>query len=182
MTDPFALLGLPVTLLLDPADIEVAWRGHRGTEETVDDAQAASLNEARSRLIDPVLRLESWLSIRNPGAPPDRSLDPSLMDLFGQIGPILSQADQVLERHRRTTTALAKAMLTREAIAAQLAVQEQLASIQVRKSELTDRFDELERDSGEGEFSGAARSLGQLKFLKRWEAQCRERLIALIAT
>lgn len=180
MTDPFALLELPATLLLDPADIDAAWRDRRSDD--TDDEDTSAINKARSRLLDPVQRLEAWLSLQVPGQPADRSLDPSLMDLFGRIGPVLSQTDELLERHRRTTTALAKAMLTREAIAAQLSVQEQLAAIQERKQVLIERFAELERSVSGGDCAEAHRSLGQLKFLRRWETQCRERLLALIAT
>lgn len=181
MTDPFALLGLSPTLQLDPDVIESAWRERRREGEDSDDLSAAQ-NEARSRLLDPAGRLEAWLALKSPELPADRALDPTLMDLFGKIGPVLTSADQLIERHRRSTTALAKAMLTRDAIAAQLAVQGQLAAIQLKKTGITGLFGGFETAAASGDFAEAARALGQLKFLKRWESQCQERLLALLAT
>lgn len=181
MTDPFASLGLPAKLLLNPVEIDAAWRDRR-EEAGADDGLSAAQNDARARLLDPVQRLEAWLAFHQPELPADRTLDPGLMDLFGKIGPVLSLTDHLLERHRRATTALAKAMLTRDAIASQLSVQGQLAEIQTKKTEWIDRFPALESAAETGDFSEAAKCLGQLKFLRRWETQCRERLLALIAT
>jgi hypothetical protein len=104
------------------------------------------------------------------------------MDLFSKIGPVLNQTDALLARHRQATTALARALLTKEAIASQLAVQDLLQQIQSAKATSLDRFAEFEEAGQAGDFAAAAAALGPLKFLKRWEEQCRERLLALIAT
>src|SRR5690606_11507848 len=97
-------------------------------------------------------------------------------------GPVLASTDALLARHRQATTAVARAVLAKEAVAAQFAVQGLLQEIQPLKAALTDRFPEFERDAASGEFAAALRTLGQLKFLKRWEEQCRDRLLALLAT
>ena len=178
MRNPFALLGLPESLLLDPASVETAWRDLSREGQDGDETEASALNHARTVLADPVSRLAAWLEVMAPGLAPDRAIAPSLMDLFSKIGPVLATTDAVLARHRKATTALARAMLAKEAIAAQLAVQDLLPQIQSLKTALTDRFGEFEA----GDFKAASRALGQLKFLKRWEEQCRERLLALIAT
>jgi len=178
MRNPFALLGLPETLLLDPASVEEAWRDLSREGNDGDETEASALNRARTVLSDPVTRLAAWLEVKAPDLVPNRAIAPGLMDLFSKIGPVLATTDSVLARHRKATTALARAMLAKEAIAAQLAVQDLLAQIQSLKSAQTDRYAEFEA----GDLESASRALGQLKFLKRWEEQCRERLLALIAT
>lgn len=178
MSDPFADLGLPVALDLEPALVENAWR-----ERCHDSgAESDAVNSARSRLSDPVSRLEAWLNLVDADGVPDRGLSPGLMDLFARIGPVLSSTDDLLARHRKATTALARALLAKESVAAQLAVQGLMQEIQPLKTTLTTRFPEYETASASGDFSGARQALGQLKFLKRWEEQCRDRLIALLAT
>jgi hypothetical protein len=192
MTNFFALLELPESLSLDPEAVENSWREKsRALSDAADFGDGASesgpaldhpdLNQARSTLSDPALRLAHWLALRAPGAPADRSIDPSLMDLFAAISPVLGKTDEVLARHRHATTALAKAMLTREAIEAQLQVQGLLAQIQPLRHTITDQLDSIERAGASGDYQPASRALGQLRFLKRWEEQCRERLLSLIA-
>lgn len=183
MTDPFALLGLHRSPCLDPGDVERAWREwNREARDGGTDAEAAALNEARARLIDPVSRLAAWLDLVDPGGEPERGISPGLMDLFTKIGPVLASTDALLARHRQASTAIARALLAKEAVAAQLAVQALLQEIQPLKNALTDRFPEFEATATTGGLAGARRALGHLKFLRRWEEQCRERLLALLAT
>ncbi len=182
MTNFFALLELPESLSLDPEAVETSWREKSRTLDPVGDDRAADLHEARATLGDPVRRLAHWLALRAPDAPPDRGIDPALMDLFSAISPVLETTDQVLARLRRASTALAKAVLTREAVAAQLEIQELLQRIRPLRTVLLERFDAIEEAGKAGDHQPAVRALGQLKFLQRWEEQCHERLLALIAT
>jgi hypothetical protein len=182
MTNPFAILGLPESLLLDPASIESAWREHHRDDEDPAVGNASDQNRARALLSDPVPRLAAWLEVKAPEIAPDRAIAPALMDLFSKIGPVLSQTDPLLARHRQATTALARALLTKDSITAQLAVQEMLQQIQAAKAGYLDRFADFEEAAEHGDFTTAAAALGPLKFLKKWEEQCRERLLALIAT
>lgn len=189
MTNFFALLDLPESLSLDPEAVENSWREKsRALSDAADGASESGpaldhpdLNQARSTLSDPALRLAHWLALRASGAPADRSIDPSLMDLFAAISPVLGKTDEVLARHRRATTALAKAILTREAIEAQLKIQGLLQQIQPLRSAILEQTDSIEMAGASGDYRPASRALGQLRFLKRWEEQCRERLLSLIA-
>ncbi len=182
MTNPFALLGLPESLRLDPAAIEDAWRKRVREDESAAGPDTAGIHSARARLADPASRLGAWLEAKSPGGEPERAVAPELMDLFAKIGPVLASTDALLSRHRQATTALARAVLAKEAVAAQLAVQGLLQEVQPLKTALTGRFAEFEAAADRGDYGEARRALGQLKFLDRWEAQCRERLLALLAT
>ncbi len=185
MTDPFSTLGLPETLILEPGAVDAAWQklareeaGGEGANESV----AAARNESRALLSDPVLRLERWLDLRDPTGGAGRAIDPALMDLFAKTGPVLAGTDALLARHGKASTALARALLAKEAVEAQLAVQALLQEIQALKSGFLDRYSEYETAGAAGDFSEARRALGQLKFLRRWEEQCRARLLALLET
>ena len=182
MTNPFAILGLPESLLLDPAAIESSWREHHREGEAPSAGDASDHNRARALLSDPVSRLAAWLDMKAPAIPHDRSISPALMDLFAKIGPVLARTDALLARHRQATTALARALLTKDCITAQLEVQALLQEIQPVKADFLDRFAAFEKAAEHEDFAAATAALGPLKFLKKWEEQCRERLLALIAT
>mgnify|MGYP001300097618 FL=1 len=177
MTNYYALLGLPESLSPDPASIESSWRAQSGTAAGAD----AGPNEARATLSDPVTRLAHWLALRSPEGTADRTIAPVLMDLFSKISPTIETTDALLTRHRKATTALARAVLTKEAIAAQLQIQALLQQIQPLRDAIVNQFPEFETNATRGDFQKAFQALGQLKFLKRWEMQCRERLLSLIA-
>jgi hypothetical protein len=185
MTNYFALLGLSESLTLDPDAVELAWREANTKLATGNDVPSREqdvigLNEARATLTEITARLAHWLEFKDPAGQADRAIDPSLMDLFSAISPVLESTDALIDRIRRATTALSKAILTREAIAAQLSVQELLRHIQSAKMSLAEQFASLEAAGVRGEFTSSWKCLGQLKFLSRWDGQCRERLLSLI--
>lgn len=89
--DPFATLGLPVTMDLDASRIESAYlararlahpdhaRGAAGAQ-TTDDGPIAALNQARRTLRDPALRAEALVrALGGPGAQGDRSVPPGFL-------------------------------------------------------------------------------------------------------
>ena len=55
-----------------------------------------------------------------------------------------------------------------------------MQKIQQEKAERLDRFPEFEKKGNGGEFTEAVEVLGQLKFLRKWEQQCQERLLSLL--
>ncbi|MAS95150.1 MAG: hypothetical protein CMO55_18290 [Verrucomicrobiales bacterium] len=182
----FATLEFPVSLILDTSLVEEAWR--KATSEKHPDRVAGEsksdligeVNQARAILSDPVSRLDHWLTLRSPERTPDKSIDPSLMDLFSEIDANLRNADSVLTRHKAATTALSRALLTKEAVAAQLALQSNLQKITLGKQEIFDQFFHFEKLAEEGDFREAEKGLNQVKFLRKWESQCQERLLSLI--
>lgn len=179
MKDYFSILNLAPALVMPPSEVEAAWRGLNDSAADSDES-SADWNEARAVLSDDVRRLEHWLHQKAPDEPADRTIDSSLMDLFSAIGPVITATEAVIARQNAATTALAKALLTKEAIAAQLQIQEMLQRVGAAKGALISEFPAFEEAFRQGEFTSASRALGQLKFLKRWEEQCQEKLLGLI--
>ncbi|MDF1826398.1 MAG: hypothetical protein P1U68_17260 [Verrucomicrobiales bacterium] len=181
MANLFAVLGLAETLLLKPEDVDSAWQSFaRESPASSDSGDGSDLHRARSVLSDPVLLLEHWLDIHGVALERGSSMAPDFMDLFSMIHSALEQADSVYKRHQIATTALAKALLSKEAIAAQLAVQGCLGEIHGKKQERIEQFESFEEAAKDNNYHAAATALGQLKFLKKWEQQCQERLLQLI--
>ena len=200
MSNYFAILGLPETLDLDPSEIEEAWRD-RTRESRPDLSPSAEsglgvsglgvsgpgvstdpsdLHRARAVLGNPASRLEHWLELRGADSPTGNTIAPELMDLFSDIQGALDAADSVIDRHRQAKSDLGRAMLAKEAVAAQLRVQDRLQRIGALRDSLAARFPEFEEEAGSETFRGAMEALHQLKFLSKWEEQCRQRLLSLI--
>ena len=187
MTNYYALLEIPESLSPDPAMIEASWRDKNRSlsaemeenGETV--SRHSDLNQARTTLTDPTSCLAHWLALRAPSLTADRSIDPALMDLFAAISPVIEATDALLSRHRKATTALARAIMTREAINAQLKIQHLLEQIPPLRCPILDQFNAYEQEEATGSYKAASKRLGERKCLKGWEEQCRERLLALIA-
>lgn len=174
MSNLFAILDLPESLILESGDIEASWR------EKTRAGESGELHEARATLTDPVRRLEHWLQLRKVEAPRGSSMPPRMMDLFSQIHGVLSETDAVITKLKSSTTALMRAVITKSAVQAQLKLQECMQQIQQEKAARLDRFAEFEKSGDAGEFAGAVEVLGQLKFLRKWEQQCQERLLSLL--
>ncbi len=183
MANHFAVLGLAESLTLDQQDIDSAWQSlTRDASEAASDADdsGSATHEARAVLTDPVLRLGHWLDLHEVELERGATMAPDFMDLFSQIHAALEKADSVYQRHRKATTALARALLSKEAVEAQLAVQGCLGAITRKKTERLDEFPAFEAAAERKQFDKAAAVLGQLKFLKKWEQQCQEHLLKLI--
>ena len=183
MQNLFAILGFDETLSLTPEQIDEVWQTKAKETPSADspaEGDGSEIHLARRVLTDPVSRLEHWLALREIPLERGASMESDLMDLFSGIHGALEKADSVIKRHRASSTALAKALLSKEAIAAQLAVQSCLGDVTARKAERIARFDGIEKAAAGGDYGEAAATLGQLKFLKKWEQQCQERLLELI--
>lgn len=183
MANLFAALGLAETLLLEPEEVRSAWQAlakDAPSAEATEPDRGSEIHLARGVLTDPVSRLGHWLEIHEVEPSRGAAMEPDFMDLFSQIHTALEKADSVYKRHQTATTALAKALLSKEAIAAQLAVQDCLGEIHGKKSQRIEQFAIFEQNAESGDYEAASATLGQLKFLKKWEQQCQERLLQLI--
>lgn len=184
MTNLFDVLDLPRSLLIEPSSIESAWEretrsDHPDVSET--DSDTVDANQARTVLTDPVSRLEHWLALHDVAPRRDQSISPELMDLFGKLNPVLSEADGLISRLEKTSSALAEAMLAKEAAAVQTKIQNALGEMMVMKQAVIGRFEEFEAAAEVGDFASASEGLAQLKFLKKWEQQGQARLLTLLS-
>ena len=177
MNNAFAVLELPCSLYLTPEQVDEAWRSKSKTAHpdsdplSSSDDDSASLNEARQTLLE----------IKGIQPPASSTLDDDSMNLFSQIGEAISSADNAIEKQKSASTALGKAVVAGEAIAAQLAVQNQLGTIHSKINETENRFQDIEGLAAKGEFNLAVTLLNKLRFLKKWESECQKRLLELIA-
>lgn len=183
--DAFAILGLPRELEISGAAIEEAWRELsrelHPDADTGDAGRAADVNRAKDILGRPSTRLRHWLELRGVEIGRDTAISNDLMDLFGEVGGVLREADGVLKDKAAASSALGKALLAEREIAAQQELQSQLANLQDRKAAVTERFSEFQVAAETGDFGEAIAATGTLGFLEKWEREIQERLIAILS-
>ncbi|MEO0415086.1 MAG: hypothetical protein AAF226_09060 [Verrucomicrobiota bacterium] len=168
----FERLGIDPALTLDDAEIDSEWRALSAEKASQE------LNAAREQLKDPASRLELWLQSRMGGdLPKSDAISPSLMDLFIEIEGGLSSADKVIAKNDNASTALAKSLVAKGLVEAQLRVQRLLAKVTNHRETLIGKFPSLE---GNPDLGKAVEVLNELKFLRKWERQCQDRLLRLI--
>jgi len=190
--DHFSRLGLPVRLELEAPEIEEAWRratkvahpdSHAATEQPgPESTDLASLHQARETLLDPTSRLGEWLRLISSQATAPAAISSELMDVFTQLGPRLAHTDALLGQHQKAGSGIARAVLARPLVEAQLSLQESLREIQELRQARIAPFAEWDGAAATGPFAAAHRALHDLKFLRKWEREVSERLIQLLAT
>lgn len=182
----FAVLGLPPELTLGDDQLDNAWRELsrelHPDADSGDAERAAEVNRAKEILHRPSTRLRHWLELHGVEIPRDAPIDDDLMNLFAEVGAVLQGADSFLRDKAAATTVLGKALLADREVGVQQKLQAQLADLQNRKSEVTDRFSDFESSAPGGDFSDAITATGTLGFLDKWERQIQERLISLISS
>lgn len=183
MTDYFALLGLAPAAALEEEALrqryhELSREAHPDLAATPEEreaagARSAQLNLAWETLRQPVKRLRHLMELR--GAVPGGAgmLSGAMMELFGQVGGVLQEADGVLVKRARAQSKLGKALLAEEEMAAQLKLQEV-------SGELTRRWNGLVEDLAALDLEDAkalAQAHTQLSFLDKWLRQIQEKLL-----
>ena len=200
MSDFYSLLDLPVQLELDADSVEDAWRklakeeeedirdGDSPAEGDAGESKGSAVHEARRVLSDPFLRLEYWLELLRmdqPGDSPNSrqtAIDEDLMGVFSRVNGSINAADEAIKKQSEATTALGKAVVAQEAIAAQMDLQKLLSFLGDELQKDFSRFPEFEEMAKkENDFDGAVSALGRLRYVKKWEKECQDRLLALIA-
>ncbi len=187
--DAFQLLGLPPRAALDEAALRSAYAtrsreahpDHGGSE-----AQAAELNAAHDILRTPERRLKHLLELTGP---PEASawrtvpLDGSMMDLFMKLGGALETSSVFLARKSRTTSALSRALLAAEELRHREALEAlgfQLEEHRQAMEQNLPSLDEALQSPDSVTWKRLAETQARFAYLAKWQAQIRERLLALM--
>lgn len=188
--DYFALLGEPRRPWLDPERVKDTFHRLSRTEHPDQaaaeaDADFARLNQAQAALRDPKARLRHLLELEYPQI---RLSGPSnvpsgLADRFVAVHGLLRDTNALLTKKAGTSSALAKALLAREELAAREKVETALdklaALFDAAEGELQG-FDALWTAARPSDAADTLLMLYQrFSYLSRWTEQLREQLFQL---
>lgn len=182
MHDQFKTLSLPRLAALDPEQIKAKFHEfsrdlHPDAGNTKDSDAFTQLNTAQTTLTRPSTRLRHLIELET-GTPPEKrsAMSPDLMDLFSQIAPVLSSADHHLQRKTQTTTAVARAMLSKDApehIQSLMTIGGQLSTY--RKT-LESRLPLVDDQKNTQRLKEAATLAHEFAFIEKWQSQVQERM------
>jgi len=175
--DAFQELGIERKLVVSSEEVREAFRAagkdrHPDAGGCPDDF--ARLREASERLSEPSRRLVHWLETGGIEGTMRGSVSSALMEWFGEIGPLLQEADALIRERGRASTALARAMLEGRVQSLRESLEALQDRLEVAEGERVERFPEVEQGRADG--WELAR---ELAFLGKWRAQVRERYAAL---
>jgi curved DNA-binding protein CbpA len=187
MADCFALLSLPPRAALDDETLQQAYiqasRNAHPDQEGGDAALSAALNAALETLKSPATRLKHLIEQHSQTPWRPVPLEPALMSLFEQLGPLLQQSALFLSRKQAASTALAKALLASEEMRWREALESLNEQLEQHWQQLQAALPECDARlaAGDDRVWAELQSLqARFAYLQKWRSQIRERLLGLM--
>ncbi|MEM7144571.1 MAG: DnaJ domain-containing protein [Verrucomicrobiota bacterium] len=187
--DYFEILGVERKAGLKEEEVRGAFQevGKGAHPDSGDGGEAfENVGEAYGVLRDEGRRLRHLMELEFPGEEFGGSggmVSGELLEVFGRAGSVLQAAGEVLKKKKEATTALGKAVLEKEVIAAQQAVQEVGFEIegmlQVERGRLAE-VDRLLREDREAALELGREMVERFGFLTKWQAKVREQVTAFL--
>lgn len=194
MTDYFAMLDLPRSPWLEPADVKARFarlsgpvhpdRVHQADDATraVATQRYAELNSAQQCLGGTRQRLRHLIELLSGQPPSDvGAVPPHISELFFKVGQSLRTADQLVRQKQAANSPMAKALMMRQVLERMAPLQEAIRELELQQRVLDDRC----RSLG-GDWEATGRSVAALvelhrdySYVNRWLEQLRERQLQL---
>ncbi len=188
MSDPFTLLGmerrpLPALESVTTTFQNLAAAAHPDGPQG-DVALFTALNDARTTLLEPALRLRALIALESDGQiAATHAVPDALADAFASVSQALSNATDVIRRKENAPGALAKALIADEALTVQDQLQEilrQLADMEQQVQQALIHADQL-WVNGQCALADLAQLADAFTYLQKWKSQVQEKLLLLIS-
>lgn len=194
MIDYFALLELPRSPWLDPAEVKTRFvqlsasahpdRLYHADDVTRADAtnRYSDLNAAQRCLADPRLRLRHLVELETGQVPPDvGAVPPHISDLFFTVANALRTADELIRRNKRANSPMVKAQMMKKIVGEVESLRGTIGNLERQRCALDEQCkglaDEWNSGSrGTDELTGLHRDYS---YLNRWIDQMNERILQL---
>jgi curved DNA-binding protein CbpA len=187
--DSFATLGLPRAATLDEPSLHRAYTTHSRAahpDHGGSEALAAKVNAAYETLRYPEKRLKHLLELAGP---PDAKawrtvpLDEGMMALFSELGKAMENTSKFLDRKSKAASAIARAVLAAEELRNRETLEAIGFEIEKRRGEMEaglPAWDAAIASDDESAWKQLAAMQARFAYLAKWQAQVRERLLALM--
>ncbi len=177
MEDAFSLFGLDRRPLIDEAALKEKYLRLAATRHPDladgDDEKFHLLQDAYKTLREPAARLRHLIELEFPGGGSASDSAPHA-ELFMSAGSAVQAAKAVILRSEKTTTALARALLSPEIAAVLREVRKALESVQKTRDQLTERLENLDVRWPEVSADELSALASSFTFLSRWKSQLAE--------
>jgi hypothetical protein len=175
MKNAFERLGITPCLVISEAALREAFRaagklGHPDAGGEVGDFR--ELQEAFSLLLSPARRLQQWLIWRGFSLDSRGSINPALMDLFGEIGTVTQRTEAHCRKRDDVKSVLGIAMLEGETQLCREAIEAAISKVEssiTRECQCFAGWEALEPIDADT----ATEVSRNLVFLEKWQASLR---------
>jgi curved DNA-binding protein CbpA len=175
VSDAFQILGIQPALVLSDETLREAFR-EAGKLSHPDagggEGEFAALREAFAVVSSPSRRLRHWLELRGTPGEVRGTIEPSLMDLFTEVGAVTQQAESLVRKRDDAKSALVRAMLEGETQIRREAVERAISQVEARITDECVVFYAFEK-SPVVDVEAAAKTARNLAFLEKWRAGLR---------
>ncbi len=175
MNNAFTILGLEPGLVFSDEELREAFRdaGKRlHPDAGGGEGEFAGLRAAFAVVASPSRRLSHWLELRGSPADARGTVDPALMDLFGEVGAVTQSAESLIRQREESRSALVLAMLEGETQVCREAVERAISQVEVLLARECAVFADFEA-SEILDVEAASRVARSLAFLEKWRAGLR---------
>ena len=175
MTDAFQILGIRPALVLSDEALRDAYRevGKRTHPDAGGgEGEFAALREAFAIVSSPSRRLRHWLVLRGTPGDVRGSIEPSLMDMFTDVGAVTQQAETLIRKRDEAKSALVRAMLEGETQLCREAVERAIFQVETRIASECAAFPNFEKFP-DLDLEAAAKIARNLAFLEKWRGGLR---------
>jgi curved DNA-binding protein CbpA len=169
--DAFAELGMPRSAAIDEDELKRrfdALSRERHPDSGGDTNAFARLTEARVILSSWSRRLRHLLELESPGTRLEGAISPTLMTLFGEIGPALQASRELLDRKSAATSELGRALLASEEMRARESLEPLAAQLNFEQ-----QAGARAATTWTGDPTALASMAREAAFLEKWQAQIR---------
>jgi DnaJ-domain-containing protein 1 len=171
VTDAFAELGFERRPWTDPDRLQARYhelaRLRHPDASGGDPAPLARLNESRSILIDPAVRIRHLLALEWPDAKCPEKFQPDF-DLFSRIGHVTRRAEDLAEKQESARSPLAAAVVRAQAQTALNELAENAQTLDVRLRALEASLREIDSRWPQVAADELARMADEFAFLQKW--------------
>lgn len=136
------------------------------------DGNFTALQDALATLASPSRRLKAWLESRDLPVETRGAIDPSLLDLFVEIGAITQKAEELIRKREAAGSALVRALLESETQSCREAVAGAIDKVGSAIAGRCDDFPAIEF-AAMTDAPAASALLRNLAFLEKWRTSLR---------
>jgi|GEM_PF-6246888 len=156
--NPFQILALSPQLTLTEHQIKEAYNQVNKTEETL---------QARNFLLNPVSRLEQWMSLNNIEIDRHASIPADFIEVFSQISECVNTVGQLSVKKEKATSLLAQTLLDKKLFEQKPKIDQLVQVLNALKDQRLSELIKLQKSFNPEQ---ANIILQNLKFIQKWSA------------
>lgn len=173
----FAQLHLPVSLTLKEEELRSAYQlaaKNAHPDQGGSKEQSAQINQSYQIILSPAKRLKHWLELHGVEGDARGTISHDLLETFTAVNALCEKVDAFLKQKKSIQTALALAILEKQALPLQEKISIHISELQLLIEKQSFPFHDWQ-NTGELDPKDAWQCVRNLSFLEKWRDDLRMR-------